>query len=123
MDWQAVTVLPRTAGDAGRTVSVVTESPKKPVGRTATLVRQRRPIRQHAPHGRLGTMKTRTIVHGIVTGAGLLCAQFVCETAIRAEEPPPTPTAAAVEAAPGTTLEELVALAEWSSPATATGRR
>jgi len=65
-------------------------------------------------------MKTRTIVPGIVTGAGLLCAQFVCETAIRAEEPPPTPTAAAVEAAPGTTLEEL---AEWSSPATATGRR
>lgn len=62
-------------------------------------------------------MTTRMLVHGMVAGAGLLCAQFVCETAVRAEEPPPAPTAAAVEAAPGTTLEELVALAEASSPA------
>jgi len=62
-------------------------------------------------------MKTRMFVHGMVAGAGLLCAQFVCETAIHAEEPPPAPTAATVEAAPGTTLEELVALAESSSPA------
>ncbi len=61
-------------------------------------------------------MRTRTFVHNMVAGTGLLCAQFICDTAIRAEEPPPAPTAA-VEAAPGTTLEELVALAEASSPA------
>ncbi|MBC8113824.1 MAG: hypothetical protein H7062_05565, partial [Candidatus Saccharimonas sp.] len=62
-------------------------------------------------------MTTRMLVHGMMAGAGLLCAQFVCETAVRAEEPPPAPTTAAVEAVPGTTLEELVALAEASSPA------
>ncbi|MEK6262925.1 MAG: TolC family protein [Planctomycetota bacterium] len=62
-------------------------------------------------------MTTRMLVHGMVAGAGLLCAQFVYETAVRAEEPPPAPTAVTVEAVPGITLEELVALAEASSPA------
>lgn len=56
-------------------------------------------------------MRARTFVHGMVAGAGLLCAWVVC-----ADEPPPAPDTAAVEAVPRTTLEELVALAEASSP-------
>ena len=56
-------------------------------------------------------------VHGMVVGAGLLCVRWLGESAVRADDPPPAPLAATVEAAPGTTLEELVALAEASSPA------
>ena len=62
-------------------------------------------------------MKTRMFVHGMVVGAGLLCARWLGEPAIYADEPPPAPLAATVESVPGTTLEELVALAETSSPA------
>ena len=61
-------------------------------------------------------MTTRMLVHKMVVGTGLLCAQFVCETTVRAEVPTSEPAAAAVEAVPGTTLEELVALAETNSP-------
>ncbi len=60
---------------------------------------------------------TRMFVHGMVAGASLLCVQWLSESAVHAGDPPPAPITAVVEAADGTTLEELVALAEASSPA------
>ncbi len=59
-------------------------------------------------------MKTRTFVHGLSVGAWLWCASLRCATVVSADEPPPSTDSAAV--APGLTLEELVALAESSSP-------
>ena len=60
---------------------------------------------------------TRMFVHGMVAGASLLCVRWLSESAVHAGDPPPAPITAVVEAADGTTLEELVALAEASSPA------
>ena len=62
-------------------------------------------------------MRTRTFVHGLVAGGWLLCATLPCATVVCADEPPPSAGTATIEVAPGTTLEELVALAESSSPA------
>ena len=56
-------------------------------------------------------------VHGMVAVAGLLCARWWSEPAVHAGDPPPAPITAVVEAVHGTTLEELIALAEASSPA------
>ena len=67
-------------------------------------------------HGRRDTMRTRTFVHGLVVGAGWLYVQSWHDRAVCAAESPPAPSATIAEAAPGTTLEELVALAEASSP-------
>ena len=61
-------------------------------------------------------MRTRTFVHGLVVGAGWLYVQSWHDRAVCAAESPPAPSATIAEAAPGTTLEELVALAEASSP-------
>ena len=62
-------------------------------------------------------MKRRTFVHGLGAIAGSLCAQWVGFPYTLAAEPLPAPTVATDDAVHGTTLEELIALAEASSPA------
>ncbi len=65
-------------------------------------------------------MRRRTFVHGWGAIAGLLCAMVAGLTKVCADESPsvsPQPAGSAVvEATPGITLDELIALAESSSP-------
>ncbi len=57
-------------------------------------------------------MTTKSLYsHLRVVGAWLLCVAFAF-----GDDPPPAPTEAKIEGVPGTTLEELIALAESSSP-------
>ena len=62
-------------------------------------------------------MRRRTFVHGLGAITGLLCMRCFNEPVLCAQAPLVAPSAAAAEAVSGTTLEELVALAEASSPA------